>query len=264
MKQLIIAAIAVFLCSCSASKHVNYIQDARIDSPERITEDYQLRIKPLDKLTIVVNSKDPELAAPFNTATSFNSLSGAPAGTGQVSATSLQIRTVDEFGKLSMPIIGELECAGKTRTELARDIEQKIKDGRYISDPTVNVQFADLAISVLGEVTKPGQFNIVNDRVSIFDALAMAGDMTIYGVRNNVKVIREVDGKRVVGQVDLTSKDGVMGTPYYYLQQNDIVYVEPNKNKAQTAEINPNRSFWISATSIILSVATLIATITIK
>lgn len=262
MKQLIIAAIAVFLCSCAASKRVNYIQDARIDSPEKITEEYQFRIKPLDKLTIVVNSKDPELAAPFNTATSFNSLSGTPAGYGQSSTTTLQVRTVDEYGKLVMPIIGEIDCAGKTRTELARDIEQKIIDGLYISDPTVNVQFADMKISVLGEVAHPGQFDIVNDRVTIFDALAMAGDLTIYGVRNNVKIIREADGKRVVGKVDLTSKDCVMGTPYYYLQQNDIVYVEPNKYKAQTSEINQNRNFWLSVTSTLVSVATLIITIT--
>jgi len=261
MKRSIIAVAALLLCSCAASKRINYIQDAKLDTPEKIAENYQIRIKPLDKLTVVVNSKDPELAAPFNTATSFNSLTGIPTGYNATSTNVLQVRTVDENGNLLMPIIGEFHCAGKTRAELARAIQQKIIGDGYISDPTVNVQFVDMKISVLGEVARPGQYDIVNDRISILDALALAGDMTIYGVRSNVKVRREIDGKYTIGELDLTKED-IFKSPYFYLQQNDMIYVEPNKYKAQTGEINQNRTFWLSVTSTLVSVATLIVTIT--
>ncbi len=261
MKQILIVLTAFVLCtSCAAYKRVNYIQDINIDQPEKIAEEYQIRIKPLDKLVIIVNSKDPELAAPFNTSTSLNSLTGVPTGYSQTTSNMLQERTVDEDGTLIMPIIGKVKCAGKTRTELARDIEKMIADGGYISDPTVNVSFADLKIAVLGEVKNPGYYNVINDRMTIFDAVAMAGDLTVFGIRDNVKVIREVDGKRTIGSLDLTKQE-LFDSPYFYIQQNDIIYVTPNKYKAQTAEINQNRTFYLSVASTLVSIATLVISI---
>lgn len=261
MRQILIAIAAFVLCaSCAAHKRVNYLQDISLDQPEKIAEQYQIRIKPLDKLIIIVNSKDPELAAPFNTSTSLNSLTGVPTGYSSTNTNMLQERTVDEDGYLLMPIIGKIECAGKTRTELERDIERIIYEGGYISDPTVNVSFADLKIAVLGEVKNPGYYNVINDRMTIFDAVAMAGDLTVYGIRDNVKVIREVDGKRVTGSLDLTKQD-LFNSPYFYIQQNDIIYVTPNKYKAQTAEINQNRTFYLSVASTLVSIATLVISI---
>ena len=180
----------VVLASCASQKRVIYLQDTQADEQVKIAQDYQIRIKPLDRLTVVVNSRDPELAAPFNTSTSLNSLTGTPLSTYSSNSASLQIRTVDENGDLDMPIIGPIQCKGKTRSELAQEIADKIREGGYISDPTVNIQFADMKISVIGEVARPGQYDITNDRISLLDALSLAGDLTIYGVRSDVKVIR--------------------------------------------------------------------------
>lgn len=260
MKKILIIAVALAVCSCASTKRVNYVQDLMTDTPENIAAEQHIRIKPLDKITIVVNSKDPELASPFNVASTNASLHASANGSVS-SGSQLQVRTVDENGYLTMPIIGEIKCSGKTRFELAREIEQKIISGGYISDPMVNVQLSDIRFSVLGEVKGPGQYDIDNDRVTILDALAMAGDMTLYGVRDDVTVIREVDGKRVAGTLDLTSKD-IFTSPYFYIQQNDVIYVKPNKYKAQSAEINPNRGFWMSLVSMAMSVTSFIIAMT--
>ena len=264
MKQLCLligtAVLGILLVSCSAQKRVWYLQDAQPFTPEQIAENGQIRIKPLDRLTIVVNSKDPELAVPFNSATSYNSLTGANVSSA-ASSQALQMRTVDEEGMLDMPVIGKIECKGKTRSELAQEIADKIREGGYISDPTVNIQFADMKISVIGEVARPGQYNITNDRISLLDALSLAGDLTIYGVRSDIKVIREENGVRTTATLDLTSQD-IYDSPYFYLQQNDVVYVKPNKYRAQAGEISQNRSFYISLVSTAVSVATLIVTLT--
>lgn len=262
-KILFIVAIAILFASCSAQKRALYLQDL---SPERFMElidTYQIRLKPHDQITVVVNSSHPELAAPFNTSSSYNSLTGTPIDrinniTNPNSA--IQIRTIDEKGMLLMPIIGAIDCNGKTRHELAREIEKLIREGGHLQDPSVNVQFADLAISILGEVQKPGRYNITSDRLTLFDALAMAGDLTIYGQRSDVTVIRENNGVRTTAQLDLTSQD-IFLSPYYYLQQNDVIYVKPNKYKAQTGEYNQNRTFYLSLISTAISVATLVVTI---
>lgn len=251
----------VVLASCASQKRVIYLQDTQADEQVKIAQDYQIRIKPLDRLTVVVNSRDPELAAPFNTSTSLNSLTGTPLSTYSSNSASLQIRTVDENGDLDMPIIGPIQCKGKTRSELAQEIADKIREGGYISDPTVNIQFADMKISVIGEVARPGQYDITNDRISLLDALSLAGDLTIYGVRSDVKVIREENGVRTTASLDLTSQD-IYDSPYFYLQQNDVIYVKPNKYRAQAGEISQNRSFYISLISTAVSVATLIVTLT--
>ena len=220
----------------------------------------QIRIKPLDRLTVTINSKDPELAAPFNAASSYNSLNGLSSYSSS-SNGNLQILTVDKEGKIQLPIIGEIDCDGLTRNELAKKIENTIRENGMVHDPIVIIQFADVKFSVLGEVARPGQFSITKDRISLFDALAMAGDLTIYGQRENVALIREENGMRTVHYFDLKNPD-ILTSPYFYLQQDDVVYVTPNKYKAQAGEINQNRSFYISLVSVAVSVATLLVTIT--
>ncbi|MEG1645263.1 MAG: polysaccharide biosynthesis/export family protein [Alistipes sp.] len=264
MNRIILFVLSVLLfASCASQKRALYLQDLDTKTTAKIMDGYQIRVKPLDRLTIVVNSKNPELAAPFNTSSSFNSLSGSPISGETVSSNNntLQVRTVDANGQLTMPIIGEVVCAGKTRAELAEVIAQKIIAGGHIADPEVNIQFADMTISVLGEVVKPGRYNITTDRVSLFDALSLAGDLTIYGVRKDVTVIREENGSRTSAVLDITSQD-IFSSPYFYIQQNDVIYVKPNKYKAQSGEISQNRSFYISLLSTAISVATLIVTIT--
>ena len=251
---------ALLLASCATNKRAAYIQQVQTDIPTAIEQDYQIRIKPLDRLTVTINSKDPELAAPFNAASSYNSLNGLSSYSSS-SNGNLQILTVDKEGKIQLPIIGEIDCDGLTRNELAKKIENTIRENGMVHDPIVIIQFADVKFSVLGEVARPGQFSITKDRISLFDALAMAGDLTIYGQRENVALIREENGMRTVHYFDLKNPD-ILTSPYFYLQQDDGVYVTPNKYKAQAGEINQNRSFYISLVSVAVSVATLLVTIT--
>jgi polysaccharide export outer membrane protein len=238
---------------------VLYLQDIESGSEITLPDNYQIRLKPLDQLTVVINSKDPKLAQPFNSASSYNSLS-TTGGVTNATENSLQVFTVDNRGYITLPIIGQVKCAGLTRQELEAEIEKRISESNYIAEPQVNVRFADLAITIIGEVNKPGRYDIKRDNISIFEALALAGDMTIYGNREDVAVIRQIDGKSVVTKLDIRSKE-VFESPCYYLEQNDIVIVSPNKYKAATAEINQNRTFWISLASTGISLATLIITI---
>lgn len=257
--RAIIICLALLFCSCNAQQRVLYLQDIESGSEITLPDNYQIRLKPLDQLTVIVNSKDPKLAQPFNSASSYNSLS-TTGGVTNATENSLQVFTVDNRGYITLPIIGQVKCAGLTRQELETEIEKRISESNYIAEPQVNVRFADLAITIIGEVNKPGRYDIKRDNISIFEALALAGDMTIYGNREDVAVIRQIDGKSVVTKLDIRSKE-VFESPCYYLEQNDIVIVSPNKYKAATAEINQNRTFWISLASTGISLATLIITI---
>lgn len=260
LKVLTLALFAALLVGCSAVERTVYMQDVQHNGALEVAALQQIRIKPHDRLTVVVSSKDPELAAPFNSATSYTSVSGNPMGGSSYGQQSLQVRTVDGDGMLYMPIIGNVQCVGKTRSELAADIAAKIVEGGYLNDPSVNIQFADMKVFVMGEVTRPGQFEITRDQITLLEALAMAGDLTIYGNRSNVTVVRNCDGKTVTYVVNLLDKN-LFTSPAYYLQQGDVIYVQPNKYRAATAEINQNRTFWISIVSTLLTAASLATTV---
>ena len=211
-----------------------------------------------DLLAIMVNSKNPELALPFN----------MPMISYQIgSQSSPQQRVlgylVDTNGEIDFPILGKMHVAGLTRLQLTELIKQRLTEEDLIKDPVVTVQFLNYKVSVMGEVNRPGSFNISGDRITLLEALSMAGDLTIYGRRYRVAVIRENDGQRTILYHDLRSSD-VFNSPCYYLQQNDIVYVEPNNSKAGQSEINQNKSVgvWLSAGSILVSIVSLIVTLT--
>lgn len=259
IKILLLAAI-ITLSACATQKRVLYLQDVESGATIELPDNYMIRIKPLDELTIVVNGRNPELALPFNSSSNYNSLTGAPAASSSTSEHNLQVFTVDEQGYISMPIIGRVECAGKTRRELAAEIEAMIVARGYMTEPSVNVRFTDLTISVLGEVNKPGRYTINRDQITILEAIALAGDLTIYGMRDDIAVVREVEGKSIVTKLDIRSKE-IFSSPCYYLEQNDVVIVNPNKYRAATSEINQNRSFWISLVSTGVAVATLVITL---
>ena len=256
----LLIVLALVLCSCNAQRNVLYLQNIESGAESVVAENSIIKIKSLDQIKIVVNSKNPELAIPFNSSSNYNALTGSIMSNTTGSDSSIQTLTVDSEGYISMPILGEVKCAGLTRDELAKSIETLIREGGYIQDPSVNVRFASLSLSIMGEVNKPGRYDIRNDQISIFEALALAGDMTIYGSRNDVIVVREQDGKNVVTKLDLRSPE-VFNSPCYYLEQNDVVIVNPNKYKAATSEINQNRSFWISLTSTAISLATFLTVI---
>lgn len=252
--------LALLMCGCSAQQNVLYLQNIDSAAECEVPQSSIIRIKPLDQITVVVNSKNPELATPFNSSSNYNALTGALVTSTSGSENSIQVLTVDSEGYITMPIIGRVECGGMTREELARNIERLISEGGYIQDPSVNVRFASLTLSVVGEVNRPGRYDINKDKMTIFEALALAGDMTIHGKRDDVMVIREIEGKNHVTTLDLRSAE-VFNSPCYYLEQNDVVIVNPNKYKAATSEINQNRSFWISLTSTAISLATFLTVI---
>lgn len=173
--RFLILGIAALLCSCNAQRRVLYLQDVKDGAVVEVPDNYQIRIKPLDQLTVVVNSKNPELAVPFNSSSSYSALSGIPSSS-SLTNNSLQVLTVNEEGMLNLPIIGAIKCDGMTRAELSRAIERKIIEGGYIADPNVNVRFANLTVSVLGEVNRPGRYELTRDKLTLLDALALAGD----------------------------------------------------------------------------------------
>jgi len=250
----IVTAIFVFV-GCTNSKNVAYMQGAGesdFAGYAQTTPLYDAKILPKDLLTITVSATDPEAVQPFNL-----TVPSLTTGTTTYSQPSLQAYLVDNNGQINFPVIGMITVGGLTK----RQAEEKIVEllSTYLKEsPLVTVKFVNYKISVLGEVARPNTFTIANEKVNIFEALAMAGDMTIWGRRDNVKIIREdVDGNKSVVILDLNDRD-VIFSPNYYLQQNDVVYVEPNKTKAKNSEIGSATGIWLSATSILISVATLL------
>ncbi|HRT34426.1 MAG TPA: polysaccharide biosynthesis/export family protein, partial [Bacteroidales bacterium] len=200
-------------------------------------------------------------AAPFNLGSSAGS---GVISTGGVSITGAELQTyiVDKQGYIDYPVIGKLKVIGLTRVELQELIKSKIYPNYITEIPVVNVRFKNYKISVLGEVNKPGSYTLMNEQCTIFDALATAGDMTIYGKRDNVLLIREdATGKKNISRINLESASLLSNLDLYYLQQNDVIYVEPNRTKARSAGIGATESITISIVSTLVSVATLIFTI---
>ena len=219
---------------------------------------YDAHIRPKDLLTITINTTDPEAAAPFNLTVQSTITSNQTYTVTQQAA--LQQYLVDNQGTIDFPVLGELQVSGLSIKAAENLIREKLQP--YLKEtPIVTVRMMNYKISVLGEVAKPGTFTISNEKVNVLEALAMAGDMTIWGIRDNVKLVREDEnGKREIIVLNLNQAD-IVDSPYYYLQQNDILYVSPNKTKAKNSDTGQSTSLWVSATSILVSIASLLVTI---
>ncbi|WP_183128351.1 polysaccharide biosynthesis/export family protein [Bacteroides acidifaciens] len=258
---LLLCLVAIFLfASCQSYKKVPYLQDVKVvEQTVQQGNLYDAKIMSKDLLTIVVSCTSPELAVPFNL-TVASPASGAARNNQLTTQPVLQFYLVDNDGKINFPVLGELKVGGLTKKEAEQLIIEKLKP--YIKEtPIVTVRMVNYKISVLGEVARPGTFTINNEKVNLLEALAMAGDMTVWGVRDNVKLIREgADGRQEIVTLDLNSAETIL-SPYYWLQQNDIVYVTPNKAKARNSDIGNSTSLWFSATSILVSLASLLVTI---
>lgn len=262
---LILLVGVAALSSCGSSKQVVYFQDLKPGETEiKLPEVKAITVRPEDKISIIVNSRDPQLTdlfnLPFVSRQLGQTLRNGSTYTG--SNQGVSVYTVDSDGKIDFPVLGKIYVAGMKREEIAEHIKGELIKENLVKDPVVTVEFANLCISVLGEVNNPGRFSIDRDRLTILDALSMAGDLTIYGNRYKVMVLRqEGDTQRVYG-IDLTSGNHIYSSPAYYLQQNDVVYVEPNAVKARQSTVNGNNvrstSFWISLASLLTSVAILI------
>lgn len=263
MKRISVAiatlTVIMLLNSCTSSKNVAYFQNSDSISLEKSKMLYDARIMPKDILTITVSTTDQDAAIPFNL-TVPNVMSEG--NRSAYSQPMMQNYLVDNDGNIDFPVIGNLHLGGMTKSEAEKYIDDKITP--YMSkneNPIVCVRMTNFKVSVLGEVAGPRTLIVSNEKISILEALAQAGDLTIYGRRDNVKLIREdANGEKHIYKLNLNNAD-LINSPYYYLQQNDIVYVEPNKAKAQNSDIGSMTTLWFSATSILISVASLLVNV---
>lgn len=257
IKLFIAVCLSAFmLASCTSYKNVPYLQNPEVVNEfDGILPLYDAKIMPKDLITITVNTTDPEAAAPFNL-TVQSSLNAARSSSLTQQPT-LQQYLVNNEGTIDFPVLGRLQVGGLTKNQAEDLIREKLAD--YLREvPIVTVRMANYKIAVLGEVARPGMFTVSNEKVNIFEALAMAGDLTIWGMRDNIKLIREdALGNREIITLNLNNAE-IVTCPYYYLQQNDILYVNPNKTKAKNSDIGQSTSLWFSATSILVSVASLL------
>lgn len=249
------------LVACQSYKKVPYFQDVEVVNEANQQEKlYDARIMPKDLLTIVVSCTNPELAIPFNLTVASSAGLAASTSSNVTTQAALQPYLVDNEGNINFPVLGELKLGGLTKREAEQLILDKLKP--YMKEtPIVTVRMVNYKISVIGEVARPGTFTISNEKVNLLEALAMAGDMTVYGLRDNVKLIREdANGKQQIITLDLNKAETIL-SPYYWLQQNDIVYITPNKAKARNSDVGNSTSLWFSATSILVSVVSLLVNI---
>ena len=260
-RNLWLLLLPFLLTACQSYKKVPYFQNVEVvNEAEQQEKLYDAKIMPKDLLTIVVSCTNPELAIPFNLTVASNA--GIAVSTSSYVTTQpvLQPYLVDNEGNINFPVLGELKLGGLTKREAEQLIIDKLKP--YMKEtPIVTVRMVNYKISVIGEVTRPGTFTISNEKVNLLEALAMAGDMTVYGLRDNVKLIREdANGKQQIVTLDLNKAETIL-SPYYWLQQNDIVYVTPNIAKARNSDVGNSTSLWFSATSILVSIVSLLVNI---
>ena len=251
---LLTAAMGMMLlASCGPSQELAYFKDAPRNEASEQNGQFSKGIQTNDLLYIYVESRAPEATVRFNQETNKIAIDGGVVMNPGGSAVTGYL--VNNEGDIIFPVLGRLHVLGKTHAQLAAEIEQKLVSEGHILDATVTVKLMNFKVSVLGEVRQPGQIEATGERLTIFEALSMVGDMTIYGQRQNVTVVREENGNRIVGEIDLTSKD-VFDSPYYYLHQNDVVYVEPNMKQKKNAERDPMTLSYISSVVSIVSVLT--------
>ena len=265
LQSLTFLAVLCGLASCNPEtyKKINYLQDVKQDTTMTMKVNKGIIIQPQDQLSIIVTSRDPRMAMPFNL-----SVSSFYTGS-ELSATGASQRitgyVVSNEGDIDFPSLGELHVAGLNRWQLQELIKDRLADSGLLKDAIVTVEFLNFKISVLGEVTAPGTYSVTGDKITILQALALARDLTIFGQRENVQVIREQNGRRQIFKMDLTSSD-IFTSEAYYLQQNDVVYVTPSKVRAGQGEINENYfksgSFWISLASISMTTINFIIALT--
>ena len=264
-KCVFVLLVVVLMCSCVSRQQLAYLRDVTSESVNEINKNMQTqpetRVKITDALVITVSALDPEAVLPYNLP---NVAYATPTSENIPTTPSFQYYTVDANGDIDFPVLGPLEVAGMTRWELAEMIKTKLIKGGLLTDAVVTVEFMNFKVSVLGEVNAPGTYTIEGDKVTVLQAISLARDLTIFGMRENVSVIRERDGERTIYQINLCDVN-LFKSPAYYLQQNDIIYVEPNKEKARQSTTDDKTlrmtSIFVSGGSLVVSIATLVTSI---
>lgn len=265
------ALIMLLLTACETPQNIAYFQNAVELNGMLVQEQQQFRLRPEDKINIVVNSGDPLLEQQFTlTSSATNYTLGAASNPqttsgrrGSTNSNSMHIAyTVDEQGDINFPVLGKVPVGGKTRTQVADYIARRLVERGLVKDPIVTVEYVNLGVNILGEVRNPGHIDIVKDHFTVLDAIAYAGDLTINGERENVMVMRQVDGEDQTYLINLCDKQQMLASPGYYLQQNDVIYVTPNNKAKRESTTNGNTvftsAFWISIASLACTITALI------
>lgn len=254
----VVVLFALLLGSCSVPKDVVYFQGVDKLTPEQIMsleQTYKTVIRPGDLLNITVTAWDPTVATPFNPPVYAYAQQGEQP---VASSPAMYNYLVDENGFITFPVLGKVQVNALTCLELADTLQKKIT--AYISDPLVNVQIANFKVAVMGEVARPGALTVRNNRMSVIDAINLCGDLTINANRKNILLIRDENGKKSFARLDITDP-AIFASPYYYLQQNDVLYVEPNDAKKRNARYSQAQQYSITVFSSILSAISVITTV---
>lgn len=272
MRGFITGIVALALTGCKVPKDVAYFQDVDSSVILQTAQNAPITVKPGDKLSIIVKSKDPQLSALFNLPVYSSRVGqgGSTNGTGAELRTytggqseSVASYTVSPSGEIDFPVLGDIKVSGMTRSELSGYIKGELMGRELVKDPTVIVDFLSTGISIIGEVNKPGRYDLNRDNINIIEALALAGDLTVDGQRKNVKVVRIEDGNVNTYVLDLTDAASLVKNPAFYLSQNYVIYVEPNSQKKRASTVNGNNAlsvgFWVSVASLLTSVVTTLA-----
>lgn len=246
IRYLLILVVVSSMFSCGSRKDMVYLQPDST-AAKTIYEQFVPKIQPYDILTISVTATDPKATAAFNpmatnSPTNLNS---------NLEMALRPTYTVDKDGYIVFPMLGQIKLSGLTRLEAIAMLRDKLT--KYINDPNVNMNFNNFRVTVLGEVARPGSFMVPTERITILEALGLAGDMTNRGIRTNVLLVREIEGEKDVQRLDLTQQ-GLLNSPYYYLAQNDVIYVEPNKAQINNSKLGANTNIIISISSLVITV----------
>lgn len=260
-KYLLVLTLAVLLLSSCSTPNVAYFNDLENGQTEKMLQKMAIRLRTGDKVSIVVNSKDPLLADLFNLPVYTHRIGYNQAYASNASQN-MSVYTVDKDGEIDFPVVGKVKVSGQSREEVATLIKSELLKRNLVKDPVVTVEYANLGFNVMGEVGKPGRYTFDRDNMTILDAISMAGDLTIQGRRENVLVMRETPEGHTIYRINLQNGKELLQSPAFYIQQNDVVYVEPNAYRSRQTTVNGNNvlsaSFWLSVASLLTSVAILI------
>lgn len=242
--------ISLLLFSCASREELAYYRNIDKVLATNSTESYETIIQSDDLLRIIVLAESVEAAAPFNIDRS------KPGSTGvNTPGQEVNLYLVDKNGFIEFPFLGKVKFGGLTKSQAITELNSLLRE--YLLKPSVNITIMNFKVTVQGEVAKPGIFNVQSERLTLPEALGMAGDLTIYGKRDNIMIVREKEGKKTVERVDITNADFI-NSPYYYLSQNDLVYVEPNKTRMNASKVGPNINVIISISSLLVTLIVLI------
>jgi len=259
---VVLICLPVFFSACYSSKSVTYFQDLTDTSKiysQLIKENYEAHIQPDDVIEIIVNSINPSATAIFNIGNNTPAIPAVSSNDKMLVTTSSRSAApsgylVNKDGIIDFPVLGKLKVIGLTMSQLKDSLAYKLE--KYLKDPIVNVRLLNYKITVLGEVARPASYSLQSERVSIVDAIGMAGDLTIYGKRENILLVREENGQRNFIRLNLNSSK-IFESPYYYLKQNDVLYIEPNKSKVAATDTQTVRNIAVLTSVITLLIVAL-------